>query len=218
MEAKSFAELAMERLSSMTLVSEEETQAREQKEREEQKQKAYENSGVGRRYWNLTMDDFRETPENAENRKAISDYIGSKSMDNLWMVGATGTGKTFLGAMIIRELGGVYVKSYQLINDVLMSASYSAKESVNEIVNRYAGYRRLVIDEVGKSGNKDTEVNILWQILNERYENELPTVMISNLSKADLANYLGGHIVYRFAGCTKALVFTGDSWRQNGGD
>ena len=210
----SFAELARQKIASIKIVSEEEYQAAENREREERKQKAFENSGVGRRYWNLTMDDFEETPENSENRKSISEYISTKSMDNLWMVGATGTGKTFLGAMIVRELGGKYVKSYQLINDVLMSASYSAKESVNEIVNRYAGYERLVIDEVGKSGNKDTEVNILWQILNERYENEVPTVMISNLSKADLANYLGGHIVDRFAGCTKALVFTGSSWRS----
>jgi DNA replication protein DnaC len=212
----SFAELTTQMISNLRLVSEEETQEAERKEREEKKQKTFERSGVGRRYWNLTMDDFKETPENAENRRAIADYIASGSMDNLWMVGATGTGKTMLGAMIVRELGGVYVKSYQLINDVLMSASYSAKESVNEIVNRYAGYKRLVIDEVGKSGNKDTEINILWQILNERYENEVPTVMISNLSKADLANYLGSHIVDRFAGCTKALEFSGGSWRQNG--
>lgn len=209
-----FAELTKQRLASLTLVPEEEVQAAEDREREEKKQKAYERSGVGKRYWKLTMDDFKETPDNCMNRKAIVDYISTKSTENLWMVGAAGTGKTMLGAMIVRELGGIYVKSYQLINDVLKAASYSATESVNQIVNRYAGYERLVIDEVGKSGNKDTEINILWQILNERYENEVPTVMISNLSKADLANYLGGHIVDRFAGCTKALVFTGSSWRS----
>lgn len=209
-QAKSF----VERMKQMQApVSEEMIRAREAQEKEELKQKLFEESGVGKRYWHLTPNDYQETPDNKANRQAIADYITGKSKDNLWLVGAAGTGKTMLGAMIVRELGGKYIKSYQLINDVLRAGSYSASESVNQLVNRLARYSRLVIDEVGKSGNKDTEVNILWQLLNERYENEVPTVMISNLSKTELANYLGSHIVDRFAGSTKALEFTGKSWR-----
>jgi DNA replication protein DnaC len=52
------------------------------------------------------------------------------------------------------------------------------------VIERYANYRLLVIDEVGRGGADERDY--LWQILNERYENEVSTVLITNMSKGEL--------------------------------
>lgn len=210
-----FAEQTKQRLASLTFVREEEVKAAEDRERAERKQKSFESSGVGKRYWNYSLDDYVVTDDNRDCFEAVKNYIKDGGKQNLWLVGDTGTGKTMLGAMIVKELGGHYAKAYQLVNDAAKAQSYSSAVSLNQLIVNWSNIKVLVIDEVGKGFNKDLELNILWQLLNERYEREVGTVLISNLSKMELANYLGSHLTDRFADGCRALEFKGKSMRGN---
>lgn len=208
---KSFAD----RLKQMNItpVAEEEVEKREKLEREERKQKNFESSGVGKRYWNYSLDDYVVTDDNRECFEAVKEYIAEGGRKNMWLVGATGTGKTMLGAMIVKELGGTYAKAYQMVNDAVKAQSFSSVVSLNQLIINWSNIKILVIDEVGKGFNKDMELNILWQLLNERYERGVGTVLISNLSKLELASYLGSHLTDRFADGCRALEFKGKSMR-----
>ncbi len=204
----------------VNLVSEEEMAELERKEREKTKKDAYKKSGVGERYLNLTLDDFKaNTSEQKKALECVRDFIkavNNKENRSLLLIGRPGTGKTMLAAMIIKECGGCYRKSYQLVNEARRADSYNSSEDRNDMIKRYAGYRLLVIDEVGKDNSRaDEEWNLLWQIINERYENELPIVIVSNLAKNELAGYLGQHIVDRLNETCKTIEFTGQSFRPN---
>ncbi len=202
------------------VISDEEMEAAERREREAVKLARFKRSGVGERYWNLSLEDYKtETQESKAVYNTVCEFIRDIKAGitrSLWLTGASGTGKTMLAAMIIKECGGCYRKSYQLVNEARRADSYNSSEDKNGMINRYAGYRLLVIDEVGKdTGRADEEWNILWQIINERYENMLPIVIVSNLAKSELAGYFGQHIVDRFVENGKTVEFTGESYRPN---
>lgn len=167
------------------------------------------NSNVGKRYKNKTLDDYIADNDEkrhilAEVKKYIED-INNGLVRTLWMCGSTGTGKTLLGSCICRETKGVYCKTYNIKDDLL--ENHFAR---NGVFKRYANYRSLVIDEIGRV---EQEKDFMFQLLNERYENEVSTVLITNLSKGELKERLGLPLYDRFVSNCVSLTFTGESHR-----
>ena len=72
----------------------------------------------------------------------------------------------------------------------------------------------MVIDEIGKFESKE-EVKYLFMIINERYENKRSTVLISNKTKTELAEYLGMPTFDRFVENCMSIEFNFDSYRIN---
>lgn len=66
------------------------------------------------------------------------------------------------------------------------SSDYHAKINRVSLMNYYSTTPMLVIDEIGRSMQQAKEDSILNYVLRRRYENMLPTVLISNLKKEDL--------------------------------
>lgn len=167
------------------------------------------NSNVGKRYKNKTLDDYIADNDEkrhilAEVKKYIED-INNGLVRTLWMCGSTGTGKTLLGSCICRETKGVYCKTYNIKDDLL--ENHFAR---NGVFKRYANYRSLVIDEIGRV---EQEKDFMFQLLNERYENEVSTVLITNLSKGELKERLGLPLYDRFVSNCVSLTFSGESHR-----
>ena len=191
----------------------------EKAEKEKRLQERFENSGIGKRYFDKTKADFlTDTPERKRAYdKAIAyiqDIKDGKSCD-LWMCGTAGTGKTLLGAIITRECAVTYRKSYELISEIRRAKSYSESESDMDCIDRYGNYKLLVIDEVGKDTSlREEERAILFQVIDKRYENMKPTVIISNSTAKGLADYLGEHTTDRCAESGRSITFTGNSYRR----
>lgn len=167
------------------------------------------NSNVGKRYKNKTLDDYIADNDEkkhilAEVKKYIDD-VNNGLVRTLWLCGATGTGKTLLGSCICRETKGVYCKTYNIKDDLLENHF-----SRNSVFKKYTNYRSLVIDEIGRV---DQEKDFMFQLLNERYENEVSTVLITNLSKGELKERLGLPLYDRFVSSCVSLTFTGESYR-----
>jgi DNA replication protein DnaC len=55
----------------------------------------------------------------------------------------------------------------------------------------------LILDEVGVQFGSDFEKNLLFEVLNSRYESRRPSVILSNLSQPEVQNYLGERVVDR---------------------
>lgn len=184
----------------------------EKQKQEEVRQSFYETtSNVGKRYRNKTLNDYiADTEEKKiilEKVRQYIDDVNSGKDRTLWLCGATGTGKTLLGSCICRETGGVYCKTYNIKDDLLENHF-----SRNSIFKKYVNYRSLVIDEVGRV---EQEKDFMFQLLNERYENEVSTVLITNLSKGELKERLGLPLYDRFVSNCVSLTFKGDSHRIN---
>ena len=198
--------------------NEEEVMAWHKEREEERKENFYKNnSGVGRKFLNKSIKDYvAETDEQKNILAVVTRFIEEVNNDKcrtLWFCGATGTGKTLLGSAICRETMGTFCRSYNIKNDIESTRFFKATETKNGCIKRYADYRLLVIDEIGRGGGTE-EREYLWQILNERYENELSTVLITNMSKGELKEYLGEPVYDRFVTNCISLTFTGESYRR----
>ena len=191
-------------------VSDEEIKQWEKAQEERQKEQFFiTTSNVGKRYKDKTLNDFiATTDEQKEILEKVKQYIKDVNDGKdrtLWLCGATGTGKTLLGSCICRETGGVYCKTYD-IKDDLLENHFNRKS----VFKKYTNYRSLVIDEVGRV---EQEKDFMFQLLNERYENEVSTVLITNLSKGELKERLGLPLYDRFVSNCVSLTFKGDSHR-----
>lgn len=192
------------------IASEQELAEWENKQREDAKKTHFcASSNVGKRYKNKSLSDYiADTPDKVAILEKVKQYINdvNEGKDRtLWLCGSTGTGKTLLGSCICLETMGVYCKTYNIKDDLLENHF-----NRNAVFRKYAGYQSLVIDEVGRC---EQEKDFMFQLLNERYENEVSTVLITNLSKGELKERLGLPLYDRFVANCVSLTFNGESYR-----
>lgn len=117
------------------------------------------------------------------------------------MLGKVGTGKTHLAVAIvqwlIRESG--FAAVYRTVGGVMdeIRAAYDGQGSEAEIMKTLVGADLLVLDEVGATKATEFELATLFRIINGRYEQNLPTLIVSNLGPQELPAALGERCVDR---------------------
>ena len=186
-----------------------------EKEAAYQMQKNVESSGVPRRYWHVDFDTYISRNEkDSKNLETIKKFTSLDNNDKvLILLGAKGLGKTHLGSAIIRNCGGRFISIEELIFKYESVQDFHAKTNREELMDLYSSTKMLVIDEIGRSMQQEKENALLNYILRRRYENMLPTVLISNLSKAELLKKLGEAVLDRLCETCISLEFEGESYR-----
>lgn len=136
------------------------------------------------------------------------------------LVGGVGTGKTHLAAAVARS---VIEQGYSAVFTSVMGAVRSVKETYTkgtdrterDAIDAFVKPDLLVLDEVGVQFGSDAERLILFEIINGRYENVKPTILISNLAMKGLEEYLGERVLDRLReDGGKLLVFDWPSYRR----
>jgi len=172
---------------------------------------------VGPRFLHKTLDDYKVLcKEERERKDKIISYIESihaGNFPNLLLFGECGLGKTFLASMVVRECNGHYVRAYELKDEFEDAKSFRSEISRKDVFKKYATCPLLVIDEIGRSSSKE-EQEFLFHILNDRYENELPTVLVTNMTWSSLKEYFGAAIIDRLCENSMSIYFTGKSYRS----
>lgn len=136
---------------------------------------------------------------------------------SLLLVGNVGAGKTHLGSAIaqhvIRAHGAqaVIVSAAQIIRAAKGSMAKNAQYTERDVIEELAGFDLLVIDEVGAQSGTEYERGLLHEVIDQRYQQVLPTVLISNLP-ADAAAPVDGQLTLQDFIGERAL----DRLRQGG--
>ena len=185
------------------------------RKREERQLKNLFESGIGKRFQNVSISSYKcSTPEQQNVLNIVKQFITNPYGKSLLMLGNPGNGKTMLCAIICRYLGAKYVKSSELKDELDYARSFNSKMNPSEVIKKYAKIPVLIIDEVG-AYQSPGECEYLFRLLNERYEEENPTVFVSNLSKKAFAEYVGKLILDRLSETCKSIEFNCDSYRPN---
>ena len=179
------------------------------------------------KFFDLWFDNFNAY--NDSLKKALSlvqDIAFSKSNRSLLLLGSNGLGKTMLSSIALKFRGGAIYKMYEIVMRIKASYKNSSEESEQDILTELSKLPLLVIDEVGRQFGSDSEKNWMSYVLDERYEDGLPTILISNLklsrdcTKEEQAqglyieHYLGKDSVSRLVECADIVTVTGEDWRR----
>ena len=183
-------------------------------------------SGIPARYRNKTFDNYRAAT--AEQRRvlglcrAYANHVQrAQHGDSLILVGTPGTGKTHLACAIVAEVlaAGRSVLLLSMSEALrMMRASFAsdAAYSEREAIALLTRVDLLVMDEVGMAiGNADKRRAMLFDVLDARYSDLRPTVLVSNLSRDELTDYLGERLMDRLCeGGSVLIALAWDSYRQ----
>lgn len=148
--------------------------------RRREREAMYKSRNIEPEYWDKELKDFiPQTPEQEKALAAVNKMIAEKS-GKVILLGSNGVGKTFLGSMAVKALGGKILSMYEITTMIRMSYSARAEKTELEIVQDLASIPMLVIDEMGRTKGSDAELNWLSYILDKRHTRDLPFMILTN--------------------------------------
>lgn len=193
--------------------SAEERVAEEKKQREEEISAAIARgkerrlqAGIPKRYIGHTFDQFN--PLNDAQIKAKSKFERlsveletGEAKNNLIVTGGVGTGKTLLASCLIDSVVNTIscemVKCIDLVRNLKATWKRDSEQSETDLIEYYTSLKLLIIDEVGVQFGTDTERMFIFDVIDGRYQNELPTILISNQSVKGIGEVIGDRVIDR---------------------
>jgi DNA replication protein DnaC len=154
------------------------------------------------RFQNADFDNFIAAGPQQQNaldsaRQYALEFAGNLARGRcLIFTGRVGTGKTHLACAIVRELlrrryRALILSAYDCVQQVKDSWSRGSAEKEAAVLERLLQPDLLVIDELGAQFGSAAEKLILFNIINRRYENIKPLLLVSNEDRSGLEALLG---------------------------
>ena len=137
----------------------------------------------------------------------------------LGIIGNRGTGKTQLAAEVIKDIApdtATYMTAAELFMRIRATFDKRTTETEIDIARELSRGPLLVIDELQERGESAWENRLLTEIIDKRYANERPTLLISNLTAGELTASLGDSITDRMREGGGIIEITGQSHRSKG--
>lgn len=188
-------------------------------------------AGIPIRFKDRTLASYKAT--SSQQQKALSfaqqyaDGFGEvlQSGRGALFVGKPGTGKTHLSIGIALEVMGnrngtaLFTTAMRALRRVKDTWTRGSEESETQAIGALVFPDLLILDEVGVQFGSDTERLILFEVLNERYEQRKPSILLSNLTVDEVRGYLGERIFDRMReDGGQVVVFDWASHRGQAGD
>ncbi len=184
------------------------------------------NAGIARRFEACEFDNYQAINQDAaKNLAACQRYASSwperlNAGTGLVMTGNCGTGKNHLAVSMVKNIVRNHLASVEVTDVMRLTRAvkstwrHNAETTEEEVIERFASLDLLIIDEVGVQFGSPTEMTILQEVINARYESVLPTILISNLTFEQLKESIGERIVDRVTdGGRNRLAFGWESYR-----
>ncbi|MEW6621527.1 MAG: ATP-binding protein [Bacillota bacterium] len=136
----------------------------------------------------------------------VQDLNNNNYKKGLYFFGPVGSGKTFLAAAIVNELLKFnHDVLFVVVPDYLdaLRFSYEKNEDIiteKKITDLAYNAPILILDDLGAHNYTQWTANKIYSLLNYRLNNNMPTVITSNLSLSELEQYLGARSCSRIIG------------------
>lgn len=178
---------------------------------------------IGKRFRGLTWDDYRPTCEQAQKIKAFClNYAKGFGLplnqgSSLVFSGNVGTGKNMLSALIAEDVvssGHTALHTTVLKMVRRIRSTWGGHGDEQTMIDSFVLPDLLIVDEIGNQAGSDDEVMRLTEVFNDRYEAKKSTILLTNLSAAELPDYLGSRVMDRLCERGRIVPFTWESYRQ----
>ena len=183
-------------------------------------------AGIPKRYRHCTLDTFREKTTVLKNAKTrVREFVDlwphTDEGKGLLLMGACGVGKTHLAVAALTEIinsgkpGRMLFSNFQdLIQEIQASFDNDAAVSKSEILRPLLEVDLLVLDELGSVKPTQFVQDILYYVINTRYNEERTTIFTTN-NVDDLADRIGDRLRSRLYEMASVVQLTGvDDYRR----
>ena len=184
-------------------IEEEERQRKEEEEASERErlrikkaEQLFAMSKLPARFTDRTFENFITTSDNQEAFKIALDYAENfrekkASGQGLLFSGTVGTGKTYLAAAITLRLvencqSVIFGTVTTLLGRIRQTYTKNSEFDEREIIDQLTNVSLLVIDDLGKEKPTEWTEQMLYEIINARYENNMPLVITTNISLKEI--------------------------------
>ena|SRR3990167_9127506 len=177
------------------------------------------NSNIGANYWEATLD---QIPNSFGYKRLIQGFIKllpqlEPEGRSLLIVGQHGSGKTALASIVIRNViareGRGYMISAADLFDKLIKTPSVILPNGASLEEALRNIQFLGIDDLKKWLNHEWKDRILETIVRARYDEQLPTIITTNLPLKDIqaCEWLRSILRERFL----VVEVAGIDWRQS---
>ncbi len=183
--------------------------------------------GVPPLFHGCTLENFQAHNNGARKAlEACRDFMekirDQDKTKGIFLSGPFGTGKTHLAAATVIALHDMEL--YHLRNKLkfrvtpkllaLTRKTFNSQEDYHDHIGEASQAGVLVLDDVGSEKISEWVREQLFLLINERYENELPTIITTNASMDELEQRIGGASVSRIWGMCRGYVLEGVDYRR----
>lgn len=191
----------------------------------EQPEKLLNRANLGERFKTRTFASF-DSKKDPYAFKACSNYANDPNLmdekrNGLIIAGGYGSGKTHLAAAVTNTLAsrGIQVLFGTAIEHFDKIRNDFEHTGINRHLASMKSANVLVIDDLGKEKKSDWTRQILFDVVNYRYEHNLPIIVTTNLVGDDedyeaLANHVEGAVWSRFCEMCSIVHTKGADYRQ----
>lgn len=180
-------------------------------------------AGVSPRNVDVKFSSFSaSTPQMEVAKKKVYSFArgiyDGNNVSSLILSGKVGTGKTMLACATINALIESkkcrMVKLIDMFRELKDTWRKESSKTELELISWYSKLDLLVIDEVGVNYDSDTEKMFIFDIIDGRYQNMKPTMIISNLGIDGIKGLIGDRAYDRLKdGGGEVVAFDWESQR-----
>lgn len=159
----------------------------------------WKNSGINTENLEKTFSNFEEWSTTSKKIKyTASDYYMSfeeirfKRRNSILLCGNPGSGKTHIALALANNFLKKNIKVvYMPYRDIITSLKQNIldKEYYKKTLSKYVTCEVLLIDDLYKGKVNETDVNIMFELINYRYINQLPIIVSSEFTVERLLSF-----------------------------
>jgi DNA replication protein DnaC len=175
------------------------------------------------RFIGRTFDNFRANSQGQAAALSVAkEYVENfkkhkKNGTGLIFSGLPGTGKSHLAAAILQGVmpdnAGLYITCMGLIRAVRGTWRKDSEQSESEVLRNFCNVPLLVLDEIGVQYGTDGEQTILFDVLDRRYREMRPTILLTNQATAGFKEFIGERSFDRLVETSRWVPFDWESYR-----
>lgn len=160
-----------------------------------------EQAAVPARFKGRSLDNFVATTAEQKHALSIACEFAANFSNHaergtgLVLSGLPGTGKSHLGTAIQQAIMpdhcSLYVTALGIVRAVRNTWRRGSELTETQVLSMFGSVPLLVIDEIGVQYGTDGEQTILFDVLDKRYRDMQPTILLTNQDKRGLKEFIG---------------------------